>query len=78
MIEPTNCLQNVETITRANAPSWGRALASAGLVLAGNHRGMPGSSQCGDNDHCTVYMMGQAYHNEDKADSAIVRTWIVL
>jgi len=28
--------------TRANAPSWGRALASAGMkVDAGNHWGMP-------------------------------------
>ena len=45
-------LQKVQ-VTRANAPSWGRALASAGL--AGNHQGMP----------CTIGLL-IIHNNNDK------------
>ncbi len=51
------------THTRAGAPSWGRALASAGLVIyVGNHQGMP----------CTAGLSGL---NQNACDAPCLLLW---
>ncbi len=48
--------------TRADAPSWGRTLASAGRVIhAGNHRGMP----------CVTNLSGLHYGHKNNRCSRI-------
>ncbi len=58
LMAATHSLQKRCETTRADAPSWGRALALAGMPLyAGNHRGMSctiGQSQSHQKDvKCT-------------------------